>query len=183
MVTAAHDPVGPFPPGADPAAYDRLRRRVLWRMPTGLYLLGSRAGSERNLMTLNWATQVATAPKLVAVGVEVSALTHRLVAEGGCFSLCMLGRADRALVRSFVKPAAWDEQASTLNGHAVREAVTGAPVLAGAAAWVDCRVRDRLDLGSHTLFVGEVVDAGEADDPGDDVTVLRMDDTRMNYGG
>jgi len=30
--------VGPFPPSSEPAAYDRLRRRVLWKLPTGLYL-------------------------------------------------------------------------------------------------------------------------------------------------
>ena len=187
VVTAAHDPVGPIPPGADPATYDRVRRRVLWRMPSGLYLLGSRSGDERNLMTLNWATQVCTDPKLVAVGIEKPALTHRLVEEGGCFTLCVLARADRAVVRSFAKPAAWDGDASTLNGHAVREATTGAPVFARAAAWLDCRLRHHLDLGSHSLFVGEVVDAGEADaeaggDP-TDLEVLRMEDTRMNYGG
>ena len=34
-------PVGPFPDGADPDEYDRLRRRVLWKMPSGLYVVGS----------------------------------------------------------------------------------------------------------------------------------------------
>ena len=188
VVTAAHDPVGPIPPGADPGTYDRVRRRVLWRMPSGLYLLGSRSGDERNLMTLNWATQVSTDPKLVAVGVEKSALTHRLVEAGGCFTLCVLARSDRAVVRAFVKPATWDGAGSTLNGHPVREGATGAPIFAGAAAWLDCQVRHHLDLGSHSLFVGEVVDAGEAarDEAGDDAgepEVLRMEDTRMSYGG
>ena len=32
---------------------DRHRRRVLWALPTGLYLIGSRAGEEVNLMTAN----------------------------------------------------------------------------------------------------------------------------------
>lgn len=34
-------PVPPFPEGADPDEYDRLRRRVLWTMPSGLYVVGS----------------------------------------------------------------------------------------------------------------------------------------------
>ena len=75
-------PVGPFPDEADPADYDRLRRRVLWKLPMGLYVLGSRAGEQRNLMTLNWAMQVASNPKLLAVSVERSAVTHRLIGEG-----------------------------------------------------------------------------------------------------
>ena len=38
-------PVGPFPDGADPAEYDRLRRRVLWKLPMGLYVLGAAPAS------------------------------------------------------------------------------------------------------------------------------------------
>ena len=38
--------VGPFPAGHDPEEYDKLRRRVLWKMPSGLYVLGcTRRGS------------------------------------------------------------------------------------------------------------------------------------------
>ena len=51
-------PIGPFPEGIDtPEAqeeYDKLRRRVLWSLPYGLYVVGSRFGERRNLMTLNW---------------------------------------------------------------------------------------------------------------------------------
>jgi flavin reductase (DIM6/NTAB) family NADH-FMN oxidoreductase RutF len=161
--------------------YDRLRRRVLWRVTNGLYLLGSRHGDERNLMTLSWATQVAMDPKLVAVAIESDAVTHRLVAGGGSFSLNILARSDREIVRHFAKPAVWDAGAGTIGGVAVREEKTGAPVLSQAAAWLDCEVRHRLDLGSHSVFVGEVVGAGAGGS--DDVPVLRMEDTRMNYGG
>jgi flavin reductase (DIM6/NTAB) family NADH-FMN oxidoreductase RutF len=161
-------------------------------MPSGLYLLGARAvlsdgGDTRNLMTLNWATQVSTDPKLVAVSVERDALTHRLVEEGRAFSLSLLHRADRSVVRAFVRPAVWDPAAGTLGGHPVTEAVTGAPILGAAASWVDCRLHHTLECGTHSLFVGEVVDAGEAvADPGAvtaPLEVLRMEDTRMNYGG
>jgi flavin reductase (DIM6/NTAB) family NADH-FMN oxidoreductase RutF len=164
----------------DPDAFDRLRRRVLWSLPTGLYLLGSSAGGRRNLMTLSWATQVATEPKLVAVGVEAGALTHQLVDDGGAFALSLLARDDRALVRRFVKPAIEDQPAGTLNGVEVTTATTGAPILAAALAWLDCEVRQRVDCGSHSLFVGEVVDCGES---GREGPVLAMGDTRMSYGG
>ena len=56
--------------------YDRLRRRVLWALPTGLFVVGSRAGDRRNLMTCNWVMQVATSPKLVAVAVESGSVTR-----------------------------------------------------------------------------------------------------------
>jgi flavin reductase (DIM6/NTAB) family NADH-FMN oxidoreductase RutF len=172
--------VGPFPPGADPESYDRLRRRVLWRMPAGIYLLGSAAGGRRNLMTHNLAMQVATEPKMLAVAVRNDAVTHELVHKGQVFSLSFVKREDRALVRAFTKPATEGPGPSMLAGVAVRDGSTGAPVLDQAAAWLECEVRHEISVGDHTLFVGEVVDCSA---PDEEAPVLRMEDTRLNYGG
>ena len=150
-------------------------------MPSGLYVLGSAAGGRRNLMTLNWATQVSTKPKLVAVSVEVGALTHQLVHDGRVFSLNILNRADRPIVRKFVKPLDETGDPHNLAGFEVAAASTGSPILAQALAWLDCEVRHEVPFDSHTLFVGEVVDCGG--EPADDAEVLRVEDTRMSYGG
>jgi flavin reductase (DIM6/NTAB) family NADH-FMN oxidoreductase RutF len=176
------EPVGPVPAGADAAEYERLRRRVLWKLPTGLYLLGSRAGNRRNLMTMNWAMQVSVDPKYVAVSVEDTAVTHGLIVEGGSFSLALVARDEKEVVRKFVKVPEHDLSAHTLAGFAYRDGLSGAPIPELALAYLDCGLRHSLGLGSHTLFVGEVLDAGFA--PGaEDVPVLRMEDTRMSYGG
>jgi flavin reductase (DIM6/NTAB) family NADH-FMN oxidoreductase RutF len=179
-------PVGPYPPGIESEEqkvdYDKLRRRVMWTMPYGLYVLGSTDGGERrNGMTINWVSQVSFDPKLIGVGVEKPALTHELVEAGGCFSLCIIDREDRAIVRKFTKPVEVDLAARTLNGFPYVERVTGAPVLSQSVAFLDCRLTDRLEAGNHTFFVGEVVEAGFFKD--EDTPVLRMEDTRMNYGG
>ncbi len=173
--------VGPVPDGRDADEYDKLRRRVLWTMPSGLYVLGTRAGDRRNGMTLNWATQVSFDPKLVGVSVEREAFSHELLLEGQVFALSIVDREDRAIVRKFTKPVEVDLDAHTLNGFAFHDGLSGAPVLDQAAAYLDCVVRQQVDVGDHTLFLGEVVDAGfqKAEDTG----VLRMEDTRMNYGG
>jgi len=182
MAGTTGEPIGPFPPGVDPEEYDKLRRRVLWKMPSGLYLIGSRAGDRRNFMTANWATQLSFQPKLVGVGVEQSAVTHQLVHEAGTFSFCILDREDRAIVRKFVKPAEVDEATGTLNGFPFHDGpATGAPVLDQAVAWLECQVRNEVPCGNHTLFLGEVVNCGFQRP--EDTPVLRMEDTRMNYGG
>ena len=54
-------------PDTDADELDRHRRRVLWALPTGLYLIGSRHGDEVNLMTANLVVQVCLEPKLVGV--------------------------------------------------------------------------------------------------------------------
>lgn len=179
---SAHEGVvGPIPERAVPEDYDKLRRRVLWKMPSGLYIVGSRAGERRNGMTLNWASQFSFDPKLVGIGVEQSAFTHELITAGNVFSLCLVAREDRAIVRKFTKPVDVDVEARTLNGFAFHDGVTGAPILDQAVAYLDCEVRQAVEIGEHTLFLGEIVDVGFQLD--EETPVLRMEDTRMNYGG
>lgn len=179
-------PIGPYPPGTDTDEqrdeYDRLRRRVLWKMPYGLYVLGSTDRAERrNGMTVNWVTQVSFDPKWIGVGVEQTAVTHELIEAGGCFSLSLIDQEDRAIVRKFTKPVEVDLAAKTLNGFPFLEKVSGAPILAQAVAYIDCELRERVKAGNHTFFIGEVVDTGFL--KAEDTAVLRMEDTRMNYGG
>ena len=176
-------PIGPYPSRItsddDKVEYDKLRRRVLWTLPSGLYIVGSRAGERRNGMTINWVSQVSFDPKLVAISVEKTAVTHELISEGQVFALNTVSREDRAIVRKFTKPV--EVEGNTLNGFPFHDGVTGAPILDQAPAYVDCEVRQTVDVGNHSLFIGEVVDAGfQADE---DTEVLRMEDTRMNYGG
>jgi len=157
---------------------DETVNTVTWKIPNALALVGSRAGDEWNAMTTSWITQVAMEPVLVAVGVDNAAVTRRLIAAGGSFTVNLWSADDTKTFVRFSKPAAFD--GASLNGRPVRAGATGAPVFEEAVAFLDCAVRHAWDLGSHTLFVGEVVDAGVADP---DARVASMADTRMKYGG
>jgi flavin reductase (DIM6/NTAB) family NADH-FMN oxidoreductase RutF len=164
--------------------FDRHRRRVLWAMPTGLYLVGSRADDEVNLMTANLVVQVCIEPKLVAVALERESVTLRLVRAGGAFSICFLPRSERDIVRRFAKPVLDIERAPdgallSMSGHAVTEVGPDRlPALASGAGFLVCSLTRAEELGSHTLCVGEVTEVG-----GEPSEVLRMEDTRMHYGG
>jgi flavin reductase (DIM6/NTAB) family NADH-FMN oxidoreductase RutF len=176
--------IGPYPSGVDSdeqrVEYDKLRRRVLWTFPSGLYVVGSRAGDRRNGMTSNWITQLSFDPKLVGVSVEQTAFTHELISEGGSFTINTVDREDRAIVRKFTKPV--EIIGNTMNEFPYHDgAITGAPVLDQAVAFVECEVRSAVEVGDHTLFIGEVVNAGFQKP--EETAVLRMEDTRMNYGG
>ncbi len=141
---------------------DELLNRVTWKIPNALALVGSRAGDERNAMTTSWITQLSMEPVLIGVGVDNSAVTHRLITDGGSFTVNLWDAEDTRVFVKFSKPAT--AEGDTLNGRPVRTATTGAPVFDEAIAWMDCEVRHTLDLGSHTLFVGEVVDVAIRDD-------------------
>ncbi|HSG79382.1 MAG TPA: flavin reductase family protein [Acidimicrobiia bacterium] len=159
---------------------DETVNKVLWKIPNVLCLVGSRSGDTWNAMTTSWVTQVAMEPVLVAVAVDKKAVTHRLIAEGGVFTVNLWSREDTRPFVKFSKPATKDGM--TLNGRPIREGVTGAPVFEEAVAFLDCRVHETVDCGTHSLFIGEVVDCAFQND-GEDVDVARMEDTRMKYGG
>lgn len=162
----------------DRASSDELVNRVTWKIPNALALVGSRAGDEWNAMTTSWITQLSMEPVLIGVGVDNNAVTHRLITAGGSFSVNLWSADDTKVFVKFSKPAVFDDM--TLNGRSVRAGTTGAPLFDEAIAFLDCAVRQAHDLGSHTLFIGEVVDAGVRDD---EARPAAMSDTRMKYGG
>jgi flavin reductase (DIM6/NTAB) family NADH-FMN oxidoreductase RutF len=157
---------------------DTLINKLTWKIPNALALVGSAAGGERNAMTTSWITQLSMEPVLIGIGVDNSAVTHRLISAGGAFSVNLWDCEDTRIFVKFSKPAVAD--GDTLNGRTVRTASTGAPIFDEAIAWMDCEVRHSLDLGTHTLFIGEVVDAAIRDD---EARAASMSDTRMKYGG
>jgi flavin reductase (DIM6/NTAB) family NADH-FMN oxidoreductase RutF len=172
------------------------RRRLLWAMPTGLYVVGSTRGDggPYNLMTQSLAVQAATEPCVVALAVEAAALTHAAIEASGVATLCVLRRDQRALVRRFVKPVedvSYDPggRPTALGGAEVALAPSGAPYLLDAAGCLDLSVLERVTFTSHTLFCCEVTAVAVADvvleGPASARTaeILRMEDTKMSYGG
>jgi flavin reductase (DIM6/NTAB) family NADH-FMN oxidoreductase RutF len=153
--------------------------QVTWMIPNALALIGSHSGDEWNAMTASWITQLSMEPVLVGVAVDNKAVTHRLITASAVFSVNFWSPDDTKVFVKFSKPAA--KEGMTLNGRPIRVDVTGAPLFEEAIAWLECEIRHALDLGTHTLFAGEVVGAGTvSDDPG---RAAAIGDTRMKYGG
>lgn len=155
-----------------------LINRITWKIPNALALVGSAWGDEWNGMTTSWVTQLSMEPVLIGIAVDNKAVTHRLISGGGSFTVNLWSSDDTRPFVKFSKPAVRD--GSTLNGRPVREGTTGAPVFEEAIAWLDCEVRQSVDLGTHTLFIGEMVDGGINDD---EKRAAAISDTRMKYGG
>jgi flavin reductase (DIM6/NTAB) family NADH-FMN oxidoreductase RutF len=164
----------------DAALDATLLNRILWKIPNVLCLIGSRAGDEWNGMTQSWVTQVSMEPVLVAISVDTSAVTNRLIRGGGAFSINLWDRADTRTFVKFSKPAAKEDMA--LNGRPIREGILGLPIFEEAVAWLECSVQQIVPCGTHDLFLGEVAAAGFRADR-EDTDIARMEDTRMKYGG
>ncbi len=186
MATKSGPPIGPFPDGIETdeqkEEYDKLRRRVLWKMPYGLYVVGSpgRGAAQRHDPQLGDAGELRAEAGRDRRG--EGGLHPRADHRRRGLLLNVLSREDRAIVRKFVKPVEVDPDGKTLNGFPFHDGQTGAPILDQAVAYVDCEVRNPVDCGGHTFFIGEVIDSRfQVDD--EETEVLRMEDTRMSYGG
>ena len=166
-------------PGESGPAVETINK-VTWQIPNALCLIGSRAGDEWNGMTQSWISQVSMDPVLIAISVDATAVTNRLIRNGGSFTVNLWDQADTRVFVKFSKPAV--KEGDTLNGRPVRTGVTGAPVFEEAVAYIDCRVVQTVDLGSHDLFIGEVADIG-FNEGREGTAVASMSDTRMKYGG
>lgn len=158
---------------------DETVNTILWRIPNVLCLVGSRDGDRWNAMTTSWVTQAAMEPVLVAVGVDQKSLTHELITGGESFTVNLWSREDTRPFVKFSKPAV--KEGMSLNGRPVRAGVTGAPIFEEAVAYLDCRLWNAVDCGTHSLMLGEVIDCAFQGDP--DTPIARMEDTRMKYGG
>ncbi len=143
----------------DPAPFEAAEfRRVLGHFATGVTVVTSMDPEGRaNGLTASAVASVSLEPPLVLVCVDHAADTHGAIERSGSFAINVLAEDAEALARRFADYPAEEK----FDGIAWDRAVTGAPVLERALAWVDCELRHSHDGGDHTIYVGEVV-AGDA---------------------
>jgi len=162
------------------------RKTALRMIPYGLYVLTAEARDGRiAAATVNWVTQTAFEPPLVAVGVKADSSAHSIIKEAGSFALNVLAKGQQSLAFTFFKPAS--REGNAIAGEPFAPGRSGAPILSNAAAFVDCTLVDTVERGDHSLFVGEVVDAGTRGEPAgrpDDQTLTLRDlGEKTFYGG
>ena len=166
---------------------DDAKKTALRMIPYGIYVATADDGNGRiAAATVNWVTQTAFAPPLIAMGVKTDSGLYATLTKSRTFALNMLGKGQQGLAFTFFKPAEAGE--GTISGEAYSPgAATGAPVLAAAPAHVECNVVDIVERGDHHIVVGEVVAAGVATPPEGraDDAILWMKDLgeKVFYGG
>ena len=155
-------------------------------IPYGLYVMTAEDKDGRiSAATVNWVTQASFKPPLVAVGVKADSQIHDIIKTAGNFALNVLGNGQQGTAYSFFKPAERDGQ--KISGEPFRAGSTGAPVLENTPAFVECRLVTTVEEGDHSIFVGEVVDAGvtqKLEGRADEATLLLKDlGEKTFYGG
>ena len=160
---------------------DRIKD-ALKMMPYGFYSFTTRHGDDVNAMVVNWVSQMSYAPRLIAVGIQKSCYSHGLVSAGQVFGLNLFLQADSDAIMGVTSGRARKpEKMDAADFSAAPE--TGVPVLAGAAAYIECKVTQIIDVGGdHDIVVGEAINA-EVMKPADPPDVLSLTELGWSYAG
>ena len=137
-------------------------RRAMGRFATGVTLITTRLGDELHGMTANAVTSLSLDPMLVLVCVDKTADTHDILAKAGVFAVNILNEEQAEISNRFAKKEF--DGAHGLDDLPLAFGVTGAPIIEGALAYLDCRTGTEHHGGDHTIFIGEVAEARELSD-------------------
>lgn len=150
-----------LPPPPEPPSSDEYRSAMA-RFVTGVTVLTSLdLDGLPHGMTANAVASVSLDPLLVLVCIDRGASMSEVVVQGQVFALSVLAPDQEDVSNHFA-----DEDRGygleEFGGVATRAGVTGAPLIEGAAAWLDCRVHRIVDGGDHVVVFGEVLLAEQA---------------------
>lgn len=134
-------------------------KKALYNLSYGVFMLATRAGDRVNGCITNTCMQVAGNPTRVAISVLNSNYTCDLIKESGIFTLSILDqRTSFETIKHFGFQSGRDvDKFASINCPSDRQKI---PYLSWqTCAYLSCKVSGQQDLGSHTMFIAEVVDA------------------------
>jgi flavin reductase (DIM6/NTAB) family NADH-FMN oxidoreductase RutF len=126
------------------------------RFATGVAIVTTSLDGRIHGFTVNAFASVSAEPPTVLICVNRIATAHPLIAASQRFCVNILALDQRKLAERF----AGGEPRSRFEGVAYTIGPSGSPVLDGTVAHVDCAVTEELTASTHTIFLGNVLDAG-----------------------
>jgi len=137
---------------------------ALFKLSYGIFMLASKSGDKVNGCITNTCIQVASNPTRVAIAVLNTNYTCDIIKEGGVFAVSVLDETCALeTLKYFGMQSGRD--VDKFDGMNPDTDLNGVPYLSWATnAVISCKVVSSQDLGSHTLFIGEVQDAKKISD-------------------
>ncbi len=131
---------------------------TFYTLSYGLYIVSARSGEKKNGYVANTAFQVTAEPSQLAVSCNKDNLTAQIITDSGYFSVSVLEQeASKDILGRFGYKSGKDLDKFEETKHF--ESAEGIPVVTQeCVSWFTCKVVKTLDVGTHLLFIGEVLD-------------------------
>ncbi len=132
---------------------------ALHKLGYGLYVVTSRKGDRLNGQIANTVFQITSEPPTVAVSINKNNLTWEFIRESRVFAVSALCQeTPLSFIGHFGFKSGRD--IDKLSGINYKIGQTKAPVVIdNAVSYLEAEVTGEMDVGTHTIFVGELVDA------------------------
>lgn len=125
-------------------------------LTTGIYVLTVADGTLHHGMSSSWVTQVSGEPPRFSAAIDRAHFSNAIVQRTGRFGLNVVGHRGKALEDYFFSAAA--KRADNLADFEYELSPRlQVPWLALACAALEARVSDAIDIGDHTIFIGDPV--------------------------
>ncbi len=137
-------------------------RRVMGHLPTGVSIVTGHDEDGPSGLAVGSFMSVSLEPPLIAVSPALSSTSWPAIRETGAFCVNVLAESQAELARRFAISGG-----DKFAGLEWRHGPSGAPILEGSVAWIDCRIESEQVAGDHWLVLGAVVelDLGDPSDP------------------
>ena len=133
--------------------------KALYGLGYGVYVVCSKKGDKLNGQIANTVFQVCAEPPIIAVALNKQNLTNEFVSTSKVFTVSILSQ-DTPL--SFIGGFGFKSgrEVDKLKGINYKLGETGAPiVLDNTLAYLEAKVINQVEVGTHTIFIGEIVAA------------------------
>ena len=136
-----------------------MNKKALYKVSYGMYVISSIMDEKINGQIANTVFQVTSEPPAVAVSINKQNLTHKYIQESKVFTVSILSKeTPMKFIGHFGFKSGRELDKFKETDYKV--GVTGAPVvLENIVGYLEAEVTDSLDAGTHTVFIGKIVDA------------------------
>ena len=133
-------------------------KTALFKLSYGVYVVTTWAKGKATGCTANSAIQITSSPATIAVSVNHDNYTNECIKDTGVFAINILGeKVDPMVIGSF----GFRSGRATDKFEGIEPLVKGyLPVLPQAMSYITCKVINTMETETHTIFLGEVTDAG-----------------------
>jgi 3-hydroxy-9,10-secoandrosta-1,3,5(10)-triene-9,17-dione monooxygenase reductase component len=137
-------------------------RKTLGRLPTGVVIVTGGDPEHPSGLVVGSFMSVSINPPLVAVCPAHSSTSWPAIQRAGNFCANVLHKGQEPLARRFATSGIDKFEAVDWTPAPA----TGAPLLEGVSAWIDCHIERVMEAGDHLLVLGEVLELSVHPDGG-----------------
>jgi len=133
--------------------------KALYKISYGMYVICSRNSEKMNGQIANALFQITAVPAMIAIGINKQNLTHEYIEKSNSFTVSILSESTpMSFIGNFGFRSGRD--IGKFKDVEYKLGKTKSPiVLDNALAYIEAKVIDKIDVGTHTIFIGEVEDA------------------------